>query len=167
MTVIEFKKSRSTLLSFFVVFGSTSQFPRTLGHPLLLGFQAARSAAGDSAPLMGGRDKEANIYKHPHRIPTGSGTLPRFMRAYDMYSLGVVLLELGLWRRVSHLSQRLGRPANLHDHLGDMVDTPKLSMGDTYANVVRWCLERDEEHLEIDEITKAVVERLEHLAVTV
>jgi hypothetical protein len=49
----------------------------------------------------------------------------------------------------------------------DMVDTPKLSMGDTYANVVRWCLERDEEHLEIDEIMKAVVERLEHLAVTV
>lgn len=144
-----------------------SQFPRALGHPLLLGFQAARSAAGDSAPLMGSHDTEANIYKHPHRIPTGSGALARFVRAYDMYSLGVVLLELGLWRRVSHLLQRLGGPANLHDHLGNMVDTLKLSMGNTYANVVRWCLERDEEHLEVDEIMKAVVERLEHLAVTV
>lgn len=79
-----------------------------------------------------------------------------------MYSLGVVLLELGLWRRVSHLLQRLGGPADLPDHLGDMVDTVIQ-----YGRHIRKCGVMVNEHLEIDEIMKAVVERLEHLAVTV
>lgn len=48
------------------------------------------------------------------------------------------------------------------DHLGNMVDTVIQ-----YGRHIRKCGVMVNEHLEIDEIMKAVVERLEHLAVTV
>ena len=63
-------------------------------HPFLQGFELARP---DSDPSIGRpmEDVAFNIYRHPSR----QGTARRGHRkVHDIYSLGVVLLEIGLWQ---------------------------------------------------------------------
>lgn len=76
-------------------------------QPFLHGFEFARP---DSDPSIGraADDLEFNVYRHPER----EGNLRKGHRKkHDIYSLGVVLLELGLWQLgtqlVSNSSQTL------------------------------------------------------------
>ncbi|GME48795.1 Het-s domain protein [Neofusicoccum parvum] len=65
-----------------------------LGQPFLVGFQEIRGE--DEITLMRGDDlQERNIYRHPKR----QGLTPqnRYVVQHDIYSLGVCLLEIGLW----------------------------------------------------------------------
>jgi hypothetical protein len=43
-----------------------------------------------------------NIYRHPRRwgVPTES-----FNAIHDIYALGVVLLEIGMWRKVKTMAE--------------------------------------------------------------
>ncbi|MCJ1359654.1 MAG: hypothetical protein MMC33_009656 [Icmadophila ericetorum] len=91
---------------------------------------------------------EPNLYRHPDRqgVPTR-----QFARPYDLYALGVVLLEVGLWRTVSQLfdsrikdGQRTGKlpkPKEVCAALVSLaqVDLPK-EMGEEYAAAVVMCL---------------------------
>ena len=86
------------------------------------------------------------LYQHPsylRRQPTH-----RFCPQYDWFSVGVVLLELGLWQGAEHLY-----PGDIKRSRGDdadvlrvqdwlLNDVPKLSpiMGKSYQAVVRTCL---------------------------
>lgn len=66
----------------------------TLGIPFLVGLDRFRLADGQS--LRAGDDDWAkNIYRHPTR----QGTSPedRYIMQHDVYSLGVLLLEIDLW----------------------------------------------------------------------
>lgn len=63
-------------------------------HPFLHGFEFARP---DSAPSLGSvmEDFEFNLYRHPDR----QGTARKgHKKRHDVYSLGVVLLEIGIWQ---------------------------------------------------------------------
>lgn len=91
---------------------------------------------------------ESNLYRHPDR----QGVPGReFSRKYDIYALGVVLLEIGMWRTVSQLFDQRIKEANLTGKLpkAKAVYTTLLSlaqthlsreMGDQYAIVVVACL---------------------------
>ncbi|OBT77015.1 hypothetical protein VF21_02889 [Pseudogymnoascus sp. 05NY08] len=142
-------------------YGSASkEFPLALGEPLFLGFHASRP---DSAATTPAHSKvNPLLYQHPHRA---SGVHPprRFVRAYDVYSLGVVLLELGLWRSLSY---EVGtRPASqMSAHLQDLAKSVNATMGNTYSSIVQWCLARDEENLPVERFCKEVVEKLESLS---
>jgi len=66
----------------------------TIGVPFLVGFQMFRSAEGIT---LGAGDLlwSKNIYRHPGR----QGIHPDYIyrMQHDIYSLGVILLEIGLW----------------------------------------------------------------------
>ena len=66
----------------------------TIGVPFLVGFQMFRSAEGIT---LGAGDSlwSKNIYRHPGR----QGIHPDYIyrMQHDIYSLGVILLEIGLW----------------------------------------------------------------------
>ena len=67
-----------------------------LGIPFLTGFGQARQETLDTySSLRENTDWEQDLYSHPLRQgqPTTKYTL-----AHDIYSIGVVLLEIGLWR---------------------------------------------------------------------
>lgn len=66
-----------------------------IGFPFLVGFQKIRLASGPTA-YLGDSAWEQNIYRHPSR----QGEFPEqaYMMQHDIYSLGVCLLEIALWK---------------------------------------------------------------------
>ncbi|KAM0259855.1 hypothetical protein ACHAQJ_003099 [Trichoderma viride] len=98
-------------------------------------------------------DIEANLYRHPER----QGKPKRqFSRIHDIYALGVVLLEIGLWRTVSQLfdkqinqvrqtaEMKLLKAKDVTTTLTSLAkrELPK-EMGERYASAVLACLTGD------------------------
>lgn len=45
-----------------------------------------------------------NIYRPPdYQLPFSPSSKTKYRRSYDLYSLGVVLIEIGLWKRIDTL----------------------------------------------------------------
>lgn len=66
-----------------------------IGVPFLVGFQKVRAAGGYTA-LMGDNAWEQDIYRHPTR--QGHHPEEIYTMQHDIYSLGVCLLEIALWK---------------------------------------------------------------------
>jgi hypothetical protein len=69
-------------------------FPYALGDPFLIGFDRTRSEKTVSTG-KGELDIADCLYHHPERWGRISGM--RFSMLHDIYSLGIVLLEIALW----------------------------------------------------------------------
>ncbi|KAI9732134.1 MAG: hypothetical protein M1834_004230 [Cirrosporium novae-zelandiae] len=65
--------------------------------PYLTGWESARPILGDTE-LRPNIEIEPNLYHHP--IRQGQPT-SRFTAEYDIYALGVVLMEIGLWKTMN------------------------------------------------------------------
>ena len=65
-----------------------------VGPSFLIGFERIRHAHGQT-DLMGDLEWHKNIYRHPVR--QGQWTEEAYIMQHDIYSLGVCLLEIGLW----------------------------------------------------------------------
>ncbi|KAF3021956.1 hypothetical protein E8E14_009718 [Neopestalotiopsis sp. 37M] len=76
--------------SFLVWDGMGSKLPSTF----LVGFDKVRSADGGTN-LLGDDEWAANMYRHPSR--QGERLVQSHKMQHDIYSLGVCLLEIGLW----------------------------------------------------------------------
>ncbi|KAF2160356.1 hypothetical protein M409DRAFT_37762 [Zasmidium cellare ATCC 36951] len=63
-------------------------------HTFLVGFDAFRAADG-ATRLQGDMSWEKNLYRHPER--QGDFPSEKYNMQHDIYSLGVCLLEIGLW----------------------------------------------------------------------
>ena len=122
----------------------------------LVGFEKIRLADGQTWK-SGDSDWEKNLYRHPHR--QGLSPEEAYNMQHDIYSLGVCLLEIGLWE--SFLSYKQGatapvpaaalgitwespefrRPALMKEHLIALAkrDLAKR-MGERYEKVVVNCL---------------------------
>lgn len=109
---------------------------------------------GYARPESGGTEMrsdfeiEPNLYRHPER--QGKPTR-QFNRSHDIYALGVVLLEIGLWKTVSQFfekaikdAQKIGRLPKAKDVRGAFLtlaqrELPK-EVGESYASAVVACL---------------------------
>lgn len=81
-----------------------------------------------------------DIFQHPDRLQ--GENIPRYINTYDVYSLGVVLLEIGFWTPLSEVLQYLNTqdPSSWTEELS--YATPELGerMGSKYQCLVEWCL---------------------------
>ena len=127
---------------------------------VLVGFDVLREAEGKTS-RQGDDDWEKNLYRHPQR----QGILPHadYEMRHDIYSLGVCLLEIGLWKSfvdyragsdlpllVSGLDildtdingpELLKSPEGLKDRLLRLARGPlRRRMGTVYGKVVETCL---------------------------
>ncbi|KAF8243401.1 HET-s/LopB domain protein [Wilcoxina mikolae CBS 423.85] len=64
------------------------------GVPFLVGFEKFRPSDGNSH-RTGDLNEASNLYRHPNR--QGSHPEDNYLMQHDIYSLGVCLLEIGLW----------------------------------------------------------------------
>ena len=122
-----------------------------LATPLLAGFEVSRAVGGRSDFL----DEEVpsqRVYLHPDRHPMGSQKLHQ-RRPHDIFSLGLVLIEIGLWQRFHYMQKyqesstdlerqafavRL-RKAFSREQVGRAGD-----MGRIYHTLVNYCLANEE-----------------------
>jgi serine/threonine protein kinase len=120
--------------------------------PLLIGFHQTRRIT-DISDLAGDNNWGAMLYRHPSRWRI-SDNLP-FIQSYDVYSLGVILLELGLCENISSLGPKSpstdGREVESQDIigrlsadvLGKFLEAEKRlerKQGRTFSRVVKNCL---------------------------
>lgn len=121
---------------------------------MLYGFEYSRPLDGKTS-LQADGVLERNIYRHPQRwgVPTAD-----FSPAHDWYALGVVLLELGLWRKALSLLKisnvadptqvKSALVARAQSHLG-------YTAGSSYRNIVISCLQGKVECEDDDQIIHA------------
>jgi len=128
----------------------------TLGSAFLLGFGSLRREE-DGTRLTSDTDWAKNLYRHPQR--QGLRIRDRYIMQHDIYSLGVCLLEIGLWTSFVEYApdQSLTRSqtydfcAESSDDLGypELVKSCFLTlaikelpgkMGTKYATIVESCL---------------------------
>lgn len=142
----------------------------------LKGFEIARPQQNASSSRAN-FDLLTNLYRHPARqdAPT-----VRFRKEHDIYALGVVLLEIGIWQTVASLFEKELKRAENGDRWPDPAEVKaKLLrratellppvMGTGYAGAVQRCLNEDFGVSDDDqqqtklglELRKQVLERLE------
>lgn len=78
-------------------------------------------------------------YQHPDYL-TGQGNL-RYRLQFGYYSLGLILLEIGRWKSLEHMSDKIGSREVMRKQL-PKDDVPGLGqrMGSIYQNVTALCL---------------------------
>ena len=93
---------------------------------------------------------EDDLYRHPDY--KGSN-VRSFQQPFDMYSVGVMLYEIGLWRNVAQQRQSSGSRPSLQTHTSDPHFVEKVVMsgpvadlkrytGTRYEDAVKACLNR-------------------------
>jgi len=136
-----FHKNISSLnIIFFPEMGSSSRVSVT--QPYLIGFRHSRPDQPDAFTHGPDHNPEQRDYSHPEYLKDES----RFQCKYDYYSLGLVLLEIGLWKTLGSISSAMQgddqSPESLRLFLiRNHVPLLGNSMGEVYQQVVLKCLE--------------------------
>jgi hypothetical protein len=128
--------------------------------PYLSGFDFARPARREEQTEIPGDNAEYNMYRHPKAHSQASGPHEKFRKSFDIYSLGVILVELGHWMSIDQvLGLELGKlkgkgrvaaivkSSLLEEKRGDEL---RANMGSVYQRAVKKCLAGGEQ-LGIDE----------------
>ena len=129
---------------------SESTLIATLSKPQLIGFDYARPDSENQKSEE--TDVAHNIYRHPS---AQGAPRERFTPAFDLFALGIILLEIGIWVPMQELHSRYKRDKGLaddaatkllHSHLqnpqrgrGVVKDLPFM-MSTKYFEAVRSCL---------------------------
>lgn len=139
------------------------QFPYALTDPVLAGFEYARATAeGALSDRKSDADWRHNIYRHPKR--QGIERNEQYNMTHDVYSLGAVLLEIGMWGTkgfvpFQHADQEARfasasgeeRKAKLFAIADGMPDSRgnryplTIAMGSRFDQLVQYCLNIDEQ----------------------
>lgn len=112
-----------------------------------------QKAAGKLQPLVQALEAPVSVYRHPYR----NGQLSiDFNKAHDIYSLGVVLLEIGTWgdavSMYRNVLRSLEKKSNGRQPTSESVKRAIRTyanlylphkMGDAYSQVVDVCLSDD------------------------
>ena len=124
-----------------------AMFP--LLSPILAGFPFSRLDSPSEISEQPSVDPQRDIYRHPEAMGEPSTS---FTAAKDIYALGTILLEIGEWRSLKSLVERMVdvgkpdvaltqlakiRPFLLDDGPKGGLATLKFRMGDIYASVIK------------------------------
>jgi hypothetical protein len=71
------------------------------GQTYVSGFDYSRIAHGHTGPGPAADDVERAMYIHPDYL--GNGRKKGFKKTYDMYSIGVILVEIAHWRPINEI----------------------------------------------------------------
>lgn len=145
------KSIRSHAIKFF--FTKASPEKLNLRLPYLTEFEFSRPESGLTRRAEGDPDLERSVYRHPHR--DGPPSID-FNKAHDIYSLGVVLLEIGMWEDAVSIYRSvlrsLEKKSNGRQPTSESVKRAMRAyanlylphkMGDAYSQVVDVCLSDD------------------------
>lgn len=114
---------------------------KSIASPYLIGFNHSR-VSNDFVFTEGPCFSfDRRDYQHPDYVDTKRKV--RFREGFDYYSLGVVLLELGLWKVLKSFTKNMETktPHEIKDHLvKEEVPQLRSYMGEVYQDAVMACL---------------------------
>jgi len=116
-------------------------------RPYVVGFDASRANRAHSDKLPASLRWDNRVYTHPARQREDEWT--RFHKLFDIYSLGVVLLEIGTLTCFKHPSFRRSADwtdipaAEVQKRLVVQAEALKAALGRTYSEIVQVCLSGD------------------------
>jgi hypothetical protein len=145
-----------------------------LDEGFLMGFDLIRGkdarTAKESASRRQDQEEERciwdfDIFQHPQRLSRKD--VARYIKAFDVYSLGVLLLQIGSWEPLERLAWELDDtdPSTWQNELLKVTEGLAAKTGERYQRVVSWCLglDGDEDIGETDFVTE-VLDHLDELA---
>jgi len=114
----------------------------SLTRPYLSGFARSRMVNQVALTSMGMTDFPDTLYCHP-AVMGGERRASAFYHAlYDIYSFGIVLLEIGTWTRLESFYTRGTDGPSFQRHLaGTAVPQLGATMGSKYMNLVLKCIQ--------------------------
>jgi len=117
--------------------------------PYLFGFEYARAEA-TGTKLEEDHSLQNNLYRHPDRW---SRPTEKFIKAHDIYSLGIILLELALWKNLRSVFKRdPQKPQQVYDEIRKRCSgTLPHQAGQLFANTTVACLDFKEATAEMTE----------------
>ena len=150
-------RSENVLLLTGIDFSSFRDKIPNLEHPRLSGFEYSRLVT-DGTGFHFDYKVEHNIYRHPRRW---NDPLEAFSKIHDIYALGVILLEIGLWEPIINLDKKDGPPAERFPNGSSTRDRllrharKRLGFyaGEKYQDLVCRCLNGDSGDLKGDDMT--------------
>ena len=136
----------------------------SINAPYIIGFNYSRS---NKETAFTDGPNEIRKYHHPVYIRNSRSVVQesedprkRFREEFEYYSLGLVLLEIGLWTPLSTIIKKIpGSPEDVRVQLlGTHISLLKTYMGDAYAEAVKVCLEAYSDHDEPTEKSRVAFE---------
>lgn len=121
------------------------KYPEFLGTSFLAGFDYTRRDAARSTGDETEGAWQRTIYQPPDRsISSGddSPTVPPYKAEHDIYSLGVVLVEIGRWKPLEMYPQLFKNATSLErkTRLEEMAEGLRVTLGRRYVEVALRCL---------------------------
>lgn len=135
-----------------IVFSKTASAPGgELGRLLVSGFGFSRPS--DNSYTSSGPPEDSNWSLYCHPAYSKSNRKIVYRKSYDIYSLGIILIEIALWKPIDQVLQSLhsGRDSALGSDRQDtrtrildsntVLEQVRLNMDDGYAKATRACIE--------------------------
>ncbi|KAL8725337.1 MAG: hypothetical protein Q9181_006447 [Wetmoreana brouardii] len=172
------KSLRSDSIVFFPPF-------KGLKDPYLTGYEYARADRPGETTTGGDVDEWTELYVHPDY--QGTGTKGTYRKTFDIYSLGIILLEIAYWQTIENIMEIDMEGEDVFEDIhairetllrpgSQVLETLKENLGDRYHDAVKACVLGKEafgigpEESEVDvgvgaklqrEFTRLVTEQLE------
>ena len=140
-----------------------------ISTPYLLGFDASRPDQMGEMSIASRNPTAADLHRHPSSLHSSSCPRKEYCKSFDIYSLGLILLEIGLWKTL----QTYHKPHYSAEKFRDKIVVQNLvpglgsKVGRGYREVVDRCLgvREDVNGVEAGTLMEFVVGRLEGLRV--
>jgi len=138
-----------------------------ISSPYLLGFDCSRPDQLTEMSIASQNPSSMDLHRHPNSL-NGIERKP-YCKSYDIYSLGIVLLEIGLWKVLQAYHKPHYSAAKFRDKVVLSVLVPGVGSktGGLYREVVERCLYAKENmtSVEAGNVMEYVVGTLESLRV--
>lgn len=142
------------LRSHNIIFFRTETGQVAYDKPYLSGFDFSRPAKDAMTQIPD--DIEYDLYRHPHaQSSTHAGERERFKRSFDIYSLGVMFVEIAFWKPVDRVldidlkaaqrSRRVARGVRPQLLDSNIIEEIGARMGEKFENATRRCIAGGEE----------------------
>ncbi|KAI9856001.1 MAG: hypothetical protein M1813_009326 [Trichoglossum hirsutum] len=120
-----------------------------LTNPILAGFDYARPARSEEMTERPPENPEYDIYRHP--FTHGDGPLESYKKPFDIYSLGVILVEIANWLPIDRIVGITDLPKAKPDRTravqrilldgdNDYLRSVAFAVGESYRDAVVMCL---------------------------
>lgn len=119
-------------------------------QPYLSGFDFSRPGGSDEMTDVPGDDAEEDLYRHPNAQANRKRERQRSKKSFDIYSLGVIFVELAHWKTVDQvlgidMRRARGKPEILRQVRDKLLEDAQIAdigaeMGEKFEDATKTCL---------------------------